>query len=83
MKFLSSTLDEFVMCSLHDVHEMNAYRLATSVCLSVHMIQPENHWTDSEEIWYELYAIGDYPKIILFKFIHSVIPKWQTNKLVR
>jgi hypothetical protein len=32
------------MRSSHDVHEMNAYR-ADHVCLSVRMIQLENHWT--------------------------------------
>jgi hypothetical protein len=31
------------------------------------MIQLENRWPDLDEIWYGLYAIGDYPKIVLFK----------------
>jgi hypothetical protein len=46
------------MCSLHDVHEMNAYSLVMFVCVSVRMIQLENRWTDLDEIWYGRYAIG-------------------------
>jgi hypothetical protein len=34
-----------------------------------------------DEIWYGL--IGDYPKIILFDYLLSVIPTWQANQLVR
>jgi hypothetical protein len=56
------------MRSVRDVYEMNEYR-AGHVCLSVRMIQLENSWTDLDEIWYGRYAIGDYPKIILFNFI--------------
>jgi hypothetical protein len=52
------------MRSLHDVHGKNAYR-AGHVCLSVHMIQLENHWMDLDEIWYGHYAIGVYPEIVL------------------
>jgi hypothetical protein len=33
------------------------------------MIQFENRWTDLDEIWYGLYAIGDYPKIVLLNFL--------------
>jgi hypothetical protein len=55
------------MHSLHDVHEMNAYR-AGHVCLSVRMIQLENHWTDLDEIWYGRYAIGDTLKSYLSIF---------------
>jgi hypothetical protein len=50
------------MRSLHNVHEMNAYRVG-HVCLSIRMIQLENHWMDLDEIWYGRYAIGDYPKL--------------------
>jgi hypothetical protein len=39
--------------------------LIISVCLSVRVIKLENCWTDLDEIWYEIYASGDYPKIIL------------------
>jgi hypothetical protein len=70
------------MRSLHDVHEMNEYR-AGHVCLSVRMIHLENHWMDLDEIWYGRYAIGDYLEIVIFDFLQSVIPTWQTNKLVR
>jgi hypothetical protein len=27
--------------------------------------------------------IGDDSKIILFNYLHSVVPTWQTNELVR
>jgi hypothetical protein len=37
-----------IMHSLHDVHEMNMCR-AEYVCLSVHMIQLGNRWTDLDE----------------------------------
>jgi hypothetical protein len=57
-----------IMRSLHDAHEMNAYR-AGHVCLSVRMIQLDNRWTDVDEIWYGRYATGDYPKIVLFNFL--------------
>jgi hypothetical protein len=38
------------VCSLHDEHEMNAYREAMSVCPSVRKIKLENCWTDLDEI---------------------------------
>jgi peptidoglycan biosynthesis protein MviN/MurJ (putative lipid II flippase) len=40
-------LHTFIMRSLHEVHEMNAYSFYQ--CLSVCMIQLENHWTDMGE----------------------------------
>lgn len=48
----------FVMRSLHDVHNMNSR--ARYVSPSVRMIQPENRWTDLDEISYKRYAIGVY-----------------------
>jgi hypothetical protein len=69
----------YLLClPLHDVHEMNAYR----VC-HVHVIQLVNRQMDLDEDWYGRYATGDYPEIILFNFLWSVIPTWQMNKLVR
>jgi hypothetical protein len=50
----------FVMCSLHDVHEMNAFR-TDHVSSFVRMIQVVNRWTDLDEIWYGRYAIGIFP----------------------
>jgi hypothetical protein len=44
------------------------------VHLSVRMIQLENRWTDLNEIWYGRYATGDYPKMIFFNFLQSVMP---------
>jgi hypothetical protein len=42
----------FIMRSLHEVHEMNAYRAGQSslAFVSVRMIQLENRWTDLDEI---------------------------------
>jgi hypothetical protein len=57
--------------------------LVMSVCLSICMIQLENHWMDLDEIWYRGCASGDYPKIIHFNFLPSVITKWWMKKLVR
>jgi hypothetical protein len=54
-----------------------------SICLSVCMIQLGNRWTDLDEIWYGCYALGAYPKIVLFNFLQSVVPTWRTNELVR
>jgi hypothetical protein len=48
------------MRSLHDAHEINAYR-ADYVCLPVRMIHLENRWADLEEIWYGRYAIWELP----------------------
>jgi hypothetical protein len=31
---------------------------------------------DLDEIWCGRYAIGDYPKIISFNFLHLVISTW-------
>jgi hypothetical protein len=67
---------------LHNVHEINAYR-AGHVCLSVHMIQLKNRWMDLDKISYGHYATGDYPKIIIYNLLQSVIPTWRANKLVR
>jgi hypothetical protein len=55
------------MRSLHDVHEMNAYR-ADHVRLSVRMIQLENRCTDLDEICQGRYAVGVHPKIVLDNF---------------
>jgi hypothetical protein len=68
------------MRSLHDVHEMNAYRARH---VYVRMIQLKDRWTDLDEIWYGRYAIGDYPKIVLYNFLQSVMPAWPANELVR
>jgi hypothetical protein len=54
--------------SLHDVHELNAYRPGL-VCLSVRTIKLENRWTDLDEIWYGRYATGNYPKTVQFPTI--------------
>jgi hypothetical protein len=35
------------------------------------MIQLKNRWTDEDETWYGRYAIGDYPKIVLFNSLQS------------
>jgi hypothetical protein len=70
------------MCYLHDVHEMNAHK-ADHFYLSVRIIQLDNRWTDLDEIWYGRFAIRDYPKIVLFNFLQSVIQTWRKNKLVR
>lgn len=35
------------------------------VCLSVRMIRLENFWTDFDEIWYELYIVGVYCKMVV------------------
>jgi len=42
-----------------------------------------NHLTYFHETLCEQYAIVEYPNIVLFKFLLSVITKWQTHKLVR
>jgi hypothetical protein len=72
------------------MHEMNAYRaghvclsVRLSVRLSIRMIQFENHWTDLDELWYGRYVIGDYPKIVHYNFLQSVIPIWRAKKLER
>jgi hypothetical protein len=44
------------MRSLHEVHEMNAYRAGPS-----RKIQLENHWTHLDEVWYGGCAIGEQP----------------------
>jgi hypothetical protein len=44
--------------------------LAMSVCP---MIKLKNRLTDSDEISYELYATGVYPKIVHFNFLQSVV----------
>jgi hypothetical protein len=44
------------------------------------MIQLENRWTDLDEIWYGLCAIGDFPKIVLLNYLQSIIPKWRSNR---
>jgi hypothetical protein len=81
-KYKSDYYYSIFMRSLHDVHEMNA-GLVMSVCLSIRMIQLESSWTNLDEMWYGCYAIGDYPKIVLYNFLQLVIPTWQVNKLVR
>jgi hypothetical protein len=54
---------------------------AVFVCIRPHDLL--NCWTDLDEISYERHAIGVYPKIIIFNFLHSVIPTWQANRVVR
>jgi hypothetical protein len=75
LKMIMNKPTLFIMHFLHDVHEMNACRSAMSVCpcirMSVLMIQLQNHWTDLDEIWYGLYIIGVYPKIVVLNFLQS------------
>jgi hypothetical protein len=72
--------------SLHDVYEMNAYR-TDPVCLSVRpsvcMVQIKNTWTDLDEISCGRYAIGVCRIIVIFNFLQSMIPTFQTNELLR
>jgi hypothetical protein len=60
-------------CSLQDVHKMNE-QTADAVCASVYvsMFQIDNRWTDFDETWYERYAIGGHPNLVLFNFLQSV-----------
>jgi hypothetical protein len=52
-------------------------------CLYVCTIQLKNCWMDKDKIWYECYATGGCPKIKLFCFLQSVVPKWWMQKLVK
>jgi hypothetical protein len=47
--------------------------MTVHVCLSACVIQLENSWTDLDEILYGLYAIGGYPKLVLFNFVQPVL----------
>jgi hypothetical protein len=69
---------------MHSLHEMNAYRAdyIFYVHPSVRMIPIENRWMDFDEIWHGRYAIGVSPKIVLFDFLHLVIPIWRADELV-
>jgi hypothetical protein len=50
-------------------------------CLSVHIIQLVNRWTDLDEIWHRRYTSDVHPKIMRFNFLRSVIPTWRANGL--
>jgi hypothetical protein len=55
------------MCSLHDVHDINAYRadhVSMTIQPRVYMIQLENCLTDFDEHWYGHHATVVNPKII-------------------
>jgi hypothetical protein len=43
------------------------------------MTEPENRWTDSDEILYGRYAIGDYPKLELISYNLKYQHGGQTN----
>jgi hypothetical protein len=54
-----------IMRSLHDVHEMNAYRtdhVCLSVRLSVRIIQLHNRWSNLDDICYGRNAIRSSEK---------------------
>jgi hypothetical protein len=55
--------------------------LVMFVCPFVRKIQLENHWTDLDEIWYGGCAIGEYPKIILFKTMMQGFRSWYHDYL--
>jgi hypothetical protein len=74
--FLSFKISLF-MRSLHDGHEVNAFR----VSVSVRMIQLENSLTDLDEILYGRYPLGSAQNCT-FQFQIIVIPTWRTNDLV-
>jgi hypothetical protein len=67
------------MRSLHFVYEMNAYRTA-AFCLSVHMIQFDNQWTDFDEIWCGPY-VTVYLKIVLLNFLQPKNQHWGRSNL--
>jgi hypothetical protein len=58
---------------------MDAYR-AGHVCLSLHMIQLKNRWTDSDDILKGSYAIGGQLKLVRLVFLQPVIPRWRTDE---
>lgn len=53
---------------------------AKNTLMYVCMIQLMNHWSDLDEISHECYPIWDFPKIVLFNYLQSAAPTWQTNK---
>jgi hypothetical protein len=77
--FAVDTAHQFVMASLHYVHEMKAYR-TDHVCLSVRLyaciFRLKNLKEDFDEIWQE--PIGGYSKLVHYNFLQSVIPTWRT-----
>jgi hypothetical protein len=72
------TISEF-MDYLHDVHDMNTYRVDhvwLSTCPAICMIQLKNCWTDFDEIYYGCYAIEVYPNIVLYNSLQLVKSTW-------
>jgi hypothetical protein len=80
MVIFVNIFSSIIMHSLYEANKMNTYRVG-HVCLSVHMIQPENQWTALGEICLGVCVTGVYPKIIIFNFLPLVIIKWWTKNL--
>jgi hypothetical protein len=76
------TVYHLIVCSLHDVHELNTCR-ADHVCPSVCAFQLEDCWTDFDETCYGHYTIGGWPELILLNFLQLVIPTWQIHESVK
>jgi hypothetical protein len=64
------------MCSLHDVHKMNAYAYRAD-CVCLHL----STRTDFDAICYERYATSGHPNLVLLNFLQSVITS-RTHKLL-
>lgn len=73
--------DSFYAFLAHS-QEMNANRVG-HVCLSVRVIQLEKRWTYLDEIWYWYYSVREYPEIVIFNFLLSVMQTCWTDKLMR
>jgi hypothetical protein len=58
-------------------------RLSPVMFFCAHVITLEYGWTDFHEIWCRSYAIEDRSKLVLFNFLHSVIPTWRMLKVLR
>jgi hypothetical protein len=64
-----------LVLSLFDVHEMQEYGSGRA-CLFLRMLQLEKSWTMIDDVWYAYYDIGGCLIIVLFNFLHFIIPTW-------
>jgi hypothetical protein len=80
---LGHVLIAFFSCCKWNERTCGFISVCLSAWLSVRMFQLQKRWTDLDEILYGRYAIGIYPRIVLFNLLQSVILTWRTKRLVR
>jgi hypothetical protein len=64
--------------SQEELSSMQLDRFTRSLCCVCLPHAPLNQFTNFDEMWYETYATGSRPNVVLLCFLQSVVRTWRT-----